>query len=79
MIDRVEVGPLIRELRHRLGCTPEKLAVKLGVSLQTINRWETGLASACPSSLARQRIEQTLHELGRPGEDLLAKYFFNGH
>jgi putative transcriptional regulator len=77
MIDRPEVGPLIRELRHRMGLTQEKLAARLGVSLQTINRWENDRASASPSSSTMQRIKQALHELGSRGEDLLAKYFPN--
>ncbi len=71
MLDRAEVGPLIRELRRRLGCTPEKLALKLGVSLQTIHRWENDQAGARPSSFTMQRIGQVLRELGSQGEDLL--------
>lgn len=64
---------LIRELRRRLGLSQEKLAAKLGISFQTVNRWEKGHAK--PSSLAMQRIEQQLKEMSDRGIDLLKKYF----
>jgi transcriptional regulator with XRE-family HTH domain len=75
MVDRSEIGPLVRELHNRLGCTEEKLAAKLGVSVQTIARWKGDCACAQPSSIAQQRIAQLLRELGVHGEDLLARYF----
>ncbi|WP_366931678.1 helix-turn-helix domain-containing protein [Nostoc sp. NOS(2021)] len=43
------------------------------VSFHTINRWENGRTR--PSPLAMKQIEQLLHEMGKPGEALLAKYF----
>ena len=77
MLERSEVGPLIRELRYRLGLSPEKLAAKLGVSVPTITRWENDCARARPSWSTRQRIEQALRELGSRGGDLSAGYFLN--
>lgn len=67
------IPELIRELRGRLGLSQEKLAAKLGVSFQTVNRWEKGHAK--PSNLAMQQIEQKLQDMGERGADLLVKYF----
>jgi DNA-binding transcriptional regulator YiaG len=44
----------VRELRHRLGMTQERLAQYMGVSFATINRWERGRSK--PSPLAMQRL-----------------------
>lgn len=38
------MGEVIRELRKRDGITQEKLAESLGVSFQSVSRWENGLA-----------------------------------
>ncbi|MGB9610593.1 MAG: helix-turn-helix domain-containing protein [Bryobacteraceae bacterium] len=64
---------LVRELRHRLGLTQEKMAARLGVTFPTINRWENGRAR--PSPLALKQIEDLLTDLGENGQDLRAKYF----
>ncbi|MGB3401238.1 MAG: helix-turn-helix transcriptional regulator [Microcoleaceae cyanobacterium] len=65
---------LIRALRKRLGLSQEKLAATLGVSFQTVNRWERGHAK--PSQLALNAIEQLLKEMGGKGTDLLEKHFY---
>ena len=64
---------LIRALRQRLGLSQEKLAATLGVSFQTVNRWERGHAK--PSQLALSAIEQQLEKMGGKGQDLLQQYF----
>jgi transcriptional regulator with XRE-family HTH domain len=64
---------LVRELRHRLGLTQEKMAARLGVTFPTINRWENGRAK--PSPLALKQIEDLLVGLGDNSQDLRAKYF----
>ena len=46
----------IKEIRERLNLTQEALAHLLGVSFQTINRWERGLFK--PSKLALDKIKQ---------------------
>lgn len=46
----------IKEIRERLGLTQEALAHVLGVSFQTINRWERGLFK--PSKLALDKLKQ---------------------
>ncbi len=64
---------LILTLRKRLGLSQEKLAAKLGVSFQTVNRWERGRTQ--PSKLALQVIKQQLIEMEQEGADLLFLYF----
>ncbi|XHX75861.1 MAG: helix-turn-helix domain-containing protein [Stenomitos frigidus ULC029] len=72
---------LIRELRQQLDLSQEKLAVKLGVSFRTVNRWENG--HAVPSALAFKQIEGLLHQVSHAsnatvcewGKALIAKYF----
>lgn len=71
-----EFGPLIRELRQRLGATQEQLAAKLGVTFASVNRWENGHSN--PSPLAQKQIQTLLKDMGRDGRDLLNKYFANG-
>lgn len=49
----------IKELRGRLGLSQERFARRLGVSLQTVRRWEVGLTRPLPI------ISLKLEELGR--------------
>ncbi|MEH1933196.1 MAG: helix-turn-helix transcriptional regulator [Nostoc sp.] len=72
-IEQLRIALLVRETRQCLKLTQVKLATMLGVSFHTINRWENGRTQ--PSPLAMKQIEQLLHEMGKPGEALLAKYF----
>ena len=46
----------IKELRERLELTQERFAARLGVTVSTVNRWETGKGR--PSPLARIRIDE---------------------
>ncbi|MBW4562830.1 MAG: helix-turn-helix domain-containing protein [Mojavia pulchra JT2-VF2] len=71
--EQLEVAHLIFETRQRLKLSQVKLAAMLGVSFHSINRWENGRVR--PSPLAMKQIEELLHQMGDPGEDLLAKYF----
>jgi putative transcriptional regulator len=52
----------IKALRERLGFTQEELAQKLGVSVRTVSRWETGDKS--PSRLARAQLERLTRRRG---------------
>jgi DNA-binding transcriptional regulator YiaG len=45
----------IRRLRLKLGLTQEQLAVRVGVSFSTVNRWEKGRSR--PSPLALKRLK----------------------
>ena len=70
-----DLAQVVRSVRERLGLTQQELAVRLGVALPTVSRWENSRHS--PSRLARDKIEALLHEMGEEGEAILADYF--GH
>jgi putative transcriptional regulator len=64
---------LVRETRQRLKLSQAKFAEKIGVSFQSVNRWENGRAKPLPVAL--KQIEHLLKQMGDAGEDLLIKYF----
>ncbi|MEB3882224.1 helix-turn-helix domain-containing protein [Lyngbya sp. CCY1209] len=68
-----DLPTLIRTLRQRLGLSQEKFAAKLGVSFQTVNRWERGRAK--PSQLAMNAIRQKLAEMEGTETGLIDPYF----
>lgn len=63
----------MRETRQRLELSQAKFAAKLGVSFQSVNRWENGRTKPLPVAL--KQIEHLLHQMGDTGKDLLVKYF----
>jgi transcriptional regulator with XRE-family HTH domain len=67
-----DLAQVVRSLREGLGLTQQELAVRLGVALPTISRWENSRHT--PSRLALDKIEALLHEMGEEGEALLEKY-----
>lgn len=69
----LSTSTLVRQLRDRLGLSQEKLAVRLGVSFQTVSRWERGLVN--PSPIAKKRLEGEVQRLGERGQDLMEGYF----
>lgn len=52
-------------MRQRLGWTQMEMAIELGVSLPTINRWENARSS--PSHLAAEKIESLRKRNGMGG------------
>mgnify|MGYP006285794497 CR=1 FL=1 len=68
-----DISYISKELRRRLNLSQEKFAARLGVSFQTINRWENGKTE--PSPLARKQLEDILRSIGKKGKDLLNIYF----
>ena len=48
----------VRDIRLEMGFTQDQFAVKLGVSFQTVNRWENKKTK--PSPLAIQRLQKLL-------------------
>lgn len=72
-IEHPQLAHLVRETRQRLELSQAKFAAKLGVSFQSINRWENGRAKPLP--IALKQIEHLLQQMGEAGQDLLVKYF----
>lgn len=66
-IKQPQAGKLIREMRLHLGLTQEQLALYLGVTCSSTNRWENTMVT--PSPLAMQKIEAMLEQMGDRGED----------
>jgi transcriptional regulator with XRE-family HTH domain len=66
---------LVKETRKRLGLTQVQFAQELGVSFQSVNRWERGKTKPLPILL--KQIEAMVKEMGARGQDLLVKYFVN--
>jgi transcriptional regulator with XRE-family HTH domain len=71
-----EIAQLVRETRRRLGLSQQKFAAQVGVSFQSVNRWENGRTQPLP--LALKRIEELLQQMGARGQDLLDKHFPQG-
>lgn len=71
-IKQPEAAQLIREMRAQVGLTQEQLALHLGVTYSTMNRWENRRGN--PSPLAIQKIEKMLERMGERGQALLALY-----
>ncbi|WP_375509455.1 helix-turn-helix domain-containing protein [uncultured Nostoc sp.] len=74
-LEDVKIAALIREARQLLQLSQVEFAGKVGVSFQSVNRWEN--ARNRPIPLALKQIERLLHDMGEPGENLLTKYFSN--
>ncbi len=72
-IEQSELAALVRETRQRLDLSQVKFAEKLGVSFQSVNRWENGRTKPMP--IALKQIELLLQQMGEQGADLLAQYF----
>lgn len=72
-IDHPQFANLVRETRQHLKLSQAKFAAKLGVSFQSINRWENGRTKPLP--IAVKQIQHLLHQMGEAGQDLLVKYF----
>ena len=67
VIEKSEFAQLVRETRKHLGLKQEEFALKLGVSLPTISRWENGQTQ--PLLLAVMRVEEMLREMGESGQN----------
>jgi len=71
--DQLDLANLVRETRQRLELSQAQFATKLGVSFQSVNRWENGRTKPLPVAL--KQIEHLLHQMGDTGKELLVKYF----
>ena len=71
--ESLSTAVLVKETRKRLGLTQLQFAKKLGVSFQSVNRWERGKTKPLPIIL--KQIEVMVKEMGDRGTDLLNEYF----
>ena len=62
MTDSVTIPLTIRAIRARFDLTQEQLAVRLGVSFASVNRWEGGVTK--PQKAAREAIAALAAEVG---------------
>ncbi|WP_242055524.1 helix-turn-helix domain-containing protein [Nostoc flagelliforme] len=63
----------MRETRQLLGLLQVKFTATLGVSFESVNRWENGRTKPLPVAL--KQFEYLLYQMGDSGKDLLVKYF----
>ncbi len=73
LTESLSTAALVKETRKRLGLTQLQFAEALGVSFQSVNRWERGKTKPLPIVL--KQIESQLRKMGESGSDLLEKYF----
>ena len=57
----VKLADKIRQCRDLKGWTQEQLARNVGVSLNTVQRWESGRTQ--PSHLAMEKLQEILEEV----------------
>jgi putative transcriptional regulator len=67
-----ESALLVRETRKCLGLTQVQFAQVLGVSFQSVNRWENGRTKPLP--IVFKHIEEILRKMGDRGKDLLERH-----
>ena len=61
MFDVSKLADKIRQCRHLKGWTQEELARNIGVSLNTVQRWESGKTR--PSPLAMEKLQELLEDV----------------
>ncbi len=71
--ESLSTAVLVKETRKRLGLTQLQFAKTLGVSFQSVNRWERGKTKPLPIVL--RQIEVIVKDMGDRGQDLLKQYF----
>ena len=71
--ESLSTAVLVKETRKRLGLTQVQFAEALGVSFQSVNRWERSKTKPLPIVL--KHIEVMVKEMGDRGRDLLERYF----
>jgi transcriptional regulator with XRE-family HTH domain len=65
--ESLSTAVLVKETRKRLGLTQLQFAKTLGVSFQSVNRWERGKTKPLPIVL--KQIEAMVKEMGALGGD----------
>lgn len=72
VIESLSTAVLVKETRKRLGLTQVQFAQVLGVSFQSVNRWERSKTKPLPIVL--KQIEVMVKQMGDRGSDLLERY-----
>lgn len=72
-IEQSEIAALVRETCQGCCLSQGKFAERLGVSFESVNRWENGRTKPMP--IALKQAELLLQQMGEQGADLLAQYF----
>ena len=67
----VAFAAVVRDIRHRLNLSQEKLAAQLRVSLPTVSRWEKGKTE--PDGAVRHAVTEFVKSLGPEFADLHAR------
>jgi len=62
VISNVELQETVKALRAKTGWTQEDLAREIGVSLSTVQRWES--KGANPTRLARKELKKLFKKAG---------------
>jgi DNA-binding transcriptional regulator YiaG len=75
LTERLSTAVLVKETRKRLQLTQLQFAQSLGVSFQSVNRWERSKTKPLPIVL--KLLEVMVKEMGDRSQDLLIKYFTN--
>jgi DNA-binding transcriptional regulator YiaG len=70
--DRSDTALLVRETRKRLGLTQVQFAQTLGVSFQSVNRWEN--CKTKPLPIVLKQIESQLQRIGERADDMNRAY-----
>jgi len=68
----IDYQKAVKELRDKLIMTQQELAVVLGVSFASINRWETGVNK--PTTIAKRKIVELCKENNIKLEDMWNGY-----
>jgi DNA-binding transcriptional regulator YiaG len=63
----VKLQEKVKELRRRMGWAQEDLAHEIGVSLSTVQRWES--KGGNPTRLARRELKKLFQEAGINNQD----------
>ena len=61
MFGMTELSDKVKQCRHLKGLTQEQLARSIGVSLNTVQRWESGKTR--PSPLAMEKLQELLEDV----------------
>jgi transcriptional regulator with XRE-family HTH domain len=62
VINMIKLQEKVRELRKKKGWAQEDLAQEIGVSLSTVQRWES--KGGNPTHLARRELKKLFQEAG---------------